>query len=71
MTDSPNQLYFGDNLDILRQHIADESVDLTCFYSPLNPAAARKAGGALLTSEQVNTQLTRIMNHNNHTVHHI
>ena len=25
---SPNQLYFGDNLDILRQYVADESVDL-------------------------------------------
>ncbi len=23
-----NKLYFGDNLDILREHIADESVDL-------------------------------------------
>ena len=23
-----NKLYFGDNLDILRQHVADESVDL-------------------------------------------
>ena len=23
-----NRLYFGDNLDILREHIADESVDL-------------------------------------------
>ena len=26
--DSTNKLYFGDNLDILRQHVADESVDL-------------------------------------------
>ena len=25
---SPNQLYFGDNLDILREHIDAESVDL-------------------------------------------
>jgi len=24
-----NKLYFGDNLDILREHIKDESVDLT------------------------------------------
>ena len=24
---SPNSLYFGDNLDILRHHIADEGVD--------------------------------------------
>ena len=26
--DSTNKLNFGDNLDILRQHVADESVDL-------------------------------------------
>ena len=53
MTDSPNHLYFGDNLDILRQHIVDESVDLIYLDPPFNPAAALKAGGALLTSEQV------------------
>jgi len=23
-----NKLYFGDNLDIIREHIADQSVDL-------------------------------------------
>ena len=28
MTDWKNKLYFGDNLDILRHHIEDESVDL-------------------------------------------
>ena len=30
MTDdraNPNRLYFGDNLEILREHVADESVD--------------------------------------------
>ena len=31
---STNKLYFGDNLDILRQHVADEGVNL--IY--LNPA---------------------------------
>jgi len=25
-----NTLYYGDNLDILREHIPDESVDLRC-----------------------------------------
>ena len=24
---NPNRLYFGDNLDILREQVADESVD--------------------------------------------
>jgi 16S rRNA G966 N2-methylase RsmD len=29
-----NILYFGDNLDILRQHIADESIDLIYLDPP-------------------------------------
>ncbi len=41
MTDSnpPNHLYFGDNLDILRQHIPDESVDLIYLDPPFNSNA--------------------------------
>ena len=39
MTDSPNQLYFGDNLGILRQHIAEESVDLIYLDPPFNSNA--------------------------------
>ncbi len=31
-----NKLYFGDNLDILREHIADESVDLIYLDPPFN-----------------------------------
>lgn len=31
-----NQLYFGDNLDILREHIKDESVDLIYLDPPFN-----------------------------------
>ena len=30
----PNTLFYGDNLDILRRHIPDESVDLV-FLAPL------------------------------------
>lgn len=30
-----NKLYFGDNLDILREYIADEWVDLVCQDLPL------------------------------------
>ena len=29
-----NYLYYGDNLDILRRHVADESVDLICLDPP-------------------------------------
>ena len=36
---SPNQLYFGDNLNILPQHIADESVDLIYLDPPFNSNA--------------------------------
>jgi len=25
-----NRLYYGDNLDVLRRYVADESVDLVC-----------------------------------------
>ena len=28
-----NKIYYGDNLDVLRNHIADESVDL-CYIDP-------------------------------------
>lgn len=31
-----NQLFYGDNLDILREHIADESVDLIYLDPPFN-----------------------------------
>jgi DNA modification methylase len=32
--DMQNRLYYGDNLDVLRQHIADESVDLVYLDPP-------------------------------------
>ena len=31
-----NQLYYGDNLDVLRRHFADESVDLIYLDPPFN-----------------------------------
>jgi len=34
-----NALYFGDNLDILRENIADESVDLVYLDPPFNSNA--------------------------------
>ena len=34
-----NRLYYGDNLDILRQHIGDESVDLIYLDPPFNSNA--------------------------------
>ncbi len=36
----PNTLYYGDNLDILRRYIADESVDLVYLDPPFNSNAS-------------------------------
>ncbi len=41
-TDWQNKLYFGDNLEILRDHVGDESVDL--IY--LDPVLIYSARGA-------------------------
>ena len=35
LTDWRNKLYFGDNLDILREEVADENVDLIYLDPPL------------------------------------
>ena len=39
MPDAPNQLFFGDNLEVLRDEIADESVDLIYLDPPFNSSA--------------------------------
>ncbi|MBA3688093.1 MAG: site-specific DNA-methyltransferase [Chloroflexi bacterium] len=39
MADDPNILYYGDNLDVLRRHIADASVDLVYLDPPFNSNA--------------------------------
>src|SRR5438309_11313958 len=36
MADVPNLLFYGDNLDVLRRHVADESVDLIYLDPPFN-----------------------------------
>ena len=36
----PNTLYYGDNLKVLREHVADESVDLTYLDPPFNSNAS-------------------------------
>jgi len=37
--DWKNKLYFGDNLEILREYVADESVDLVYLDPPFNSKA--------------------------------
>jgi len=38
-TPTTNTLFYGDNLDILRDYIEDESVDLVYLDPPFNPSA--------------------------------
>ena len=35
-----NSLYYGDNLEILREHVLDESVDLVYLDPPFNSNAS-------------------------------
>ena len=35
----PNTLYYGDNLDVLKRHIQDETVDLIYLDPPFNSKA--------------------------------
>jgi site-specific DNA-methyltransferase (adenine-specific) len=35
-----NRLYYGDNLDVLRRHIDDESLDLVYLDPPFNSNAS-------------------------------
>jgi DNA modification methylase len=39
LSDTPNTLYYGDNLDVLRRHVPDESVDLVYLDPPFNSNA--------------------------------
>ena len=38
--DAKNKLYFGDNLKILREYVADASVDLIYLDPPFNSSAS-------------------------------
>jgi DNA modification methylase len=42
MAEPANTLYYGDNLDILRRYIDDESVDLIYRDPPFNSNAIRR-----------------------------
>ncbi len=56
----PNQLFYGDNLDVLREHVPDASVDLIYLDPPFNSNRAYNvifAGhDALPTAEQAQIQ---------------
>jgi site-specific DNA-methyltransferase (adenine-specific) len=53
----PNALYYGDNLEILRDHIADESVDLIYLDPPFNSQATYNVLFRAPTGEQSQAQI--------------
>ena len=53
-----NKLYFGDNLDILRMHVADESVDLIYLDPPFNSNATYNVLFREKSGEQSAAQIT-------------
>ena len=58
MNEWKNQLYFGDNLDILRQHILPESVDLIYLDPPFNSKATYNVLFAEKSGESSAAQIT-------------
>ena len=57
-TDWRNKLYFGDNLDILRENVADESVDLIYLDPPFNSNATYNVLFRERTGEDSAAQIT-------------
>ena len=55
---APNKLYFGDNLNILREYIADESVDLIYLDPPFNSNATYNILYQEKSGEQSAAQIT-------------
>ena len=53
-----NRLYFGDNLDILRVHVADASVDLIYLAPPFNSDATYNVLFQEKSGEQSAAQIT-------------
>jgi site-specific DNA-methyltransferase (adenine-specific) len=53
-----NQLYFGDNLEILRQHIPVSSVDLIYLDPPFNSNATYNVLFAEKSAEKSAAQIT-------------
>jgi site-specific DNA-methyltransferase (adenine-specific) len=52
-----NRLFYGDNLDVLREHIKDESVDLIYLDPPFNSQANYNVLYRELTGEQSQAQI--------------
>ena len=52
-----NRLYYGDNLDVLRRHIDDESVDLVYLDPPFNSQATYNVLFRSTSGEQSRAQI--------------
>jgi len=57
-TDWKNKLYFGDNLEIMREHIPAESVDLIYLDPPFNSKATYNVLFAEKNGTQSRAQIT-------------
>lgn len=58
MAEWKNKLYFGDNFDILREHIADESIDLIYLDPPFNSSSTYNLLFKSPKGEQSDAQIT-------------
>ena len=56
--DWKNKLYFGDNLGILKEHVATESVDLIYLDPPFNSSATYNVLFKEKTGEESAAQIT-------------
>ena len=55
-----NRLYYGDNLDVLREHLADESVDLIYLDPPFNSNASYNMLSKSKAGDGANGQMVAI-----------
>ena len=61
MSDAPpNLLYYGDNLDILRRYVEDDSVDLVYLDPPFNSNADYNVLFAEKSGEKGHTQISQV-----------
>ncbi|HMD99349.1 MAG TPA: modification methylase [Terriglobia bacterium] len=58
--DGKNKLYFGDNLKILRDHVADASVDLIYLDPPFNSNASYNVLFKEKSGEESAAQITAL-----------
>ena len=58
-----NTLYYGDNLDILREHVPDESVDLVYLDPPFNSNASYNVLFKEQSGEESPAQITGLQRH--------